>query len=376
MCKLKGLIYLSIIPLLLAGCWDKIELENRGFVIAIGIDKAEGGEPFAVSMAIANAEAIHKESAEGQKETIEKSQGETLASAMRNVDSQMSRKIYYGHTKVVVAGKDFLDDPDMLREAVDALERNNEINQKIVIVAADGKASDILGEELNGKPLVGVYISDFYKQNKKNAVSASKLDLEGLLKSLRMTGGALIPKIEVREKELKLGGAAVVKNLKLDGWMTEDEMRGFAWFRAQADGACVIAHYEADNDSIPVAFTANKSKCTISFSEEQGKPVCTIKLTVKGGIEEYKFLSRSLFDDEKIDLLEAAYETEISKELEQTFSLLQKKYEVDGFWLKEYLRKRNYPLYLKYADDWDNAYRQMIFVPEVSVSVTNTGANM
>ena len=36
---MKKLLFIILLPLFITGCWDKVEIENRGFVIAMGIDK-------------------------------------------------------------------------------------------------------------------------------------------------------------------------------------------------------------------------------------------------------------------------------------------------------------------------------------------------
>ncbi|WDU82605.1 hypothetical protein [Caloramator sp. Dgby_cultured_2] len=38
---MKRLIMLLLVPLILTGCWDKTEIEDRMFIYAIAVDKVE-----------------------------------------------------------------------------------------------------------------------------------------------------------------------------------------------------------------------------------------------------------------------------------------------------------------------------------------------
>ncbi len=369
----------------LTGCWDKVELENRGFVNAIGIDKfyedkktisfeksSDGTtNRFVVSMSLPSLDSLSgKGSEEAKNKSVKLAANETVSAAMRLVDSSSSQKIYFGHTKVTILGKEMLEDESLFRETIDALERNREISRKIIVVATEDKASSILEEDITGEPLVGMFISNFYKNNESSLALAYRQDLESLIRDLRSTGCTIIPKIDIKDKEVKLGGSAIIKDFKLVGWLDDQETRGYLWLKGEAKGAQITIPYE--NFYIPLR--VNKASSKLDFFENGESIVCTGKIKVEGSIEEFTFSNETLYDSKKIDALCREYEEAIKKEILNTNDFFQKQFKVDGFGFMDRIRKTNYEIFNKYRDNWNEGFQKIVLVPEVQVEITSTGS--
>ncbi len=374
-----------LLPLLLCSCWDKIELENRGFVISLGIDKYKKGEDaatfednaqknrFTVLMALPNVGALLGTGGKEESKSVKKAANETVSAAMRLIDSYSSQKLYFGQTKVVVLGEELLMDQNLLREAVDALERNRELSRKIIILSSKNSVEDVLKSSAPGEPLMGLFVSDFYKNNLSSAEMAFRQDLESMTRQLRFSGDVLIPQISLEgdgeKKDIKLGGTAVIKNYELVGWLDDKQTRGYLWAKENGKGAQVVAEY--DNTFIPLR--VNKNKAKISLYEENGTIVCHMDIKVKGVIEEYIFANSKISEPQELKALSKVYEDLVRSEVESIFNCFQNEFAVDGFSLQEELRKKNYALYLKNADDFESAFQKMKLTTSVDVEITSTG---
>ncbi|MCL2397218.1 MAG: Ger(x)C family spore germination protein [Defluviitaleaceae bacterium] len=380
--KHKGLKFLSkfgvvavVLFVLLSFNWDRIELESRAFVVTIGIDVAKDDDkPFEVSMNISDTAAMEQG---GDENPVVKrnASGESLAHAMGQVEAKISDKIYYGHTKAVVIGAEVLEDSDLLREVIDTLSRKNDINIKCIIMATDKTAAEILAAQPQEQGLLGVYLASFYNSNNANtASSVVKLDLEGLIVSLRAGQSAVIPKITLEgegdEEEVTIGGVAVVRDFARVGYIDEEDMRGFLWLTENGAGTQIAIETESGHTTM----LTSKSRARMDFYEEGGRLHCLARLNVEGSIEGALFMEEQLFDADNLAALEERFAGKIQGEMEDIFRILQKDFAVDGFGLKEKLRKKQWGLYQKYEEDWPLAYDEMIFVARVDLTIRNTGA--
>jgi len=247
-------------------------------------------------------------------------------------------------------------------------------------MAADGKASDILGTKPHQQGLLGVYLSSFYNSNDTNtASSAVKLDLEDLVAGLMVDGSAVIPRIMLDGKEdddaedskgdeFAISGIALIRDFALTGHIAEDAMGGYLWFLENAAGTQIAI----DVDEGHLTFLTTKSKAGARFYENDGKLHCHVTLKAEGSIEGAVFLKDRLFDAEVLTAHENAFAAKIHEELADIFYAFQEA-GVDGLGLHELIRKHRWALYQRF-DNWPQAFAEMIFTADVDVKIHNTGA--
>ena len=92
---------IALLPLLLTGCWDGRDPEDRAYVITMGIDKGEDG--LLVTFAPAKT-------TEGNAQSVYPVTADTLTAAVADADSRSSREVYLGQLRTVVFGKSLLAD--------------------------------------------------------------------------------------------------------------------------------------------------------------------------------------------------------------------------------------------------------------------------
>lgn len=368
---MKKLLLILTLPIFLAGCWDKVEIEDRGFVVSLGIDKfkddkaamfddGKNNNRYTVTMSLPNVETLVGTGSKEDSESVKTSASETVSAAMRLIDSYSSEKLYFGHTKAVILGEELLKDRELLKEAVDALERNRLLSRKLVVLATTDDVKTVLEAKIPGEPLVGVFLANFYRNSESTSAMTFRQDLEGMNRHLRYSGDVLVPQISLEDDKLKLGGAAVINDFQLAGWLNDKQTRGYLWFTGQAKGAEVTAEYEGGH----VPLHVNINKTGTYFYEDGGYVICRADIRLKGVIDE---LGHPV-DTHKLG---EVYERLIAEEVEQLFTLFHDELEVDGFGLCDRLRKENYGLYL--AHGGSDAYAGMRLVANVTLEITGTG---
>ena len=418
-------LYLIVfVCLLCSGCWDKVELENRGFIISLGIDKYDNGRQpnqtmegvnernrYTVSAVLPNVMDIKESAVSDKSKEVKTADSSTVWGCIQLMDAASSQKLYLGQAKLMVLGKDMLSDEVLLRQTLDAMERNRDISQKLYLLSTKERAESILRMQIPGEPMLGLFMVNYYKNNDGTGSFNFHKVLEKIIHDLSSTGCTLIPEIERRagteqdeddndndakdddgidaEKEgeknnenekgggrgkkeksdlIMLGGCAVIKDYKLAGWLNDMETRGYAWVMGNCRDTEITASYE--NGYIPLK--VNSSKSSIKFSQQDGKLVCSINVKVSGIVHEHDFGAADLYKPDN-QIIEAAFEQAVSNEILQTAARIQTEMGADVYNFKDLLRKKNHKLYLACSEDWERYFREMEIIPEVKVDIISIG---
>ena len=374
-------VFMLLILLLTTGCWDKEELENRGFVVSMGIDTFQSDAPtgridaqsgqnrYLMSMTLPSISELEGEGDEEAK-SMKKGSGETVSGTIRNISAHSSKKIDFGHAKTCIFGEEILSDESLFQEALDALERNTELNGKLIILATDERAEDILAAKVTDDPIIGLFISNFYKKNASSTAMAFRNDLQKLVQDLRNSGSAIIPKITLEDDKLHLGGAAVIKNVSFVGWLDDEAMKGYLWAKSSMLGEQI----SVEKDGIYIPLEVTKKKSDTMFTYQNGMLSCIYFIEAQGDIEEYTFSKGGLFNQETLSALERIYEQKIVDDVEKTWRIFQKKYQTDGFSLQEELKRKHYELYKTLETSWEDVFENMELIVLTDVRIQNAGA--
>lgn len=140
------LLLLLAFPLLLAGCWDRKELEEVAFVLMLGVDKGEESE-FAVTAAIAiPARMAGGDGGGGGGEekpyVVTTVEGPTVSGAMAMMSGYIDRRLSLDHTKALFMGEELAREGAL--RGLDEMIRFRQSRRTILYVVTKGKAVDFL----------------------------------------------------------------------------------------------------------------------------------------------------------------------------------------------------------------------------------------
>lgn len=357
----------------LSGCWDDREMEDRSYIITMGIDKSEKDNRYLITLAPAKLSAMNSGEEGSNSESSEKGivvEGDTIASAVRQADTYSSRQVYLGQLKTIVLGKELLQEKQYLQSVLDELERNQDISGKIILLGTEEKAGDCVNTILKQDSSTGLFIWDFYKNTAQDVAVTTKLDLETFLRELRSSeGNSILPKITATEQGIKIGGGIAISDYAFIGSLTNEEEQGILLLQGKGKGAVIDGIWQ--NSVIPMWIYRNKSD--MSFSEQNNKLICNIKVSVEGSAEGSSLESESILKSSSLNEIENVFEIIIKSEIENTIALAQKKYQRDIFDIATKLKKQNIALYQKYGTNADNMIQNMEFDISVNVKIRTIG---
>ncbi|MCL2855617.1 MAG: hypothetical protein FWE21_08365 [Defluviitaleaceae bacterium] len=337
--------------------WDRVEMENRAFVVVMGIEAGEGDKTsFSVYLSVVDAPALENGGEDAPK-LLYQAEGASLSHALSQAGGGMSDRLYYGHTKAIVIHKDALENPRMVREIADTLSQKGEINIRTIVMATDKPVSEILQTKPKGGNLLGTYLSNYFGGDGANVASlAIKADLEGFDASLRRDGTAVLPKITLEGggdgKEINIGGIFALKNFAYIDSIPEELLAGQIWVKENAGGMELVLD---DHTALQII----RSRPKITFAMGGDNLICHVKIQATGNLVGLHSLRNN-------SELNADFTKKIESQITTTHGLFQYM-GVDGLMLTETLHKKypNIPL---------QPIEKITIIPEIHLEIKAHGS--
>lgn len=304
--KLEMLIvYLCIPTLILTGCWGQTETEDRKYIVTMGIDNGKeysilsekydiiGSEgDFIVSMGAAEIKSdIGKES---EKHNVSFFRGKNTAEIRETANSYSENDIYFGQLKTVVFGKEVIRDSEIFKNMIYDIERSEKINKKVIAVAAENDAAEIIQNIMGKGEGNGMYIWNYYKNKDVKPDIGEYIDFEHLVKSMRNEEAIIIPKVSIRNEDIVLEGGSVINKTGYCGDVSKEVLNGLKWIEGDAKGEIV----SEDNISVRVLSQNVKSQmndgifhvdtsvdCVVENGQIKDKSINELKTVIKDKIE-------------------------------------------------------------------------------------------
>ncbi|MDI3279870.1 MAG: Ger(x)C family spore germination protein [Bacillota bacterium] len=425
---------LALASLLLAGCWDRREINDLAFVMALGIDK--GSRPgtfiFTAQVAVPSEFAASRGQGGGGDRGsplppvwITSVEGESLMDARRRLAEWGPRRDYYAHAEVVVLGEELARQG--IAEVLDFLQRHPEVRRTSHLFVAEGTAQSILQAHPRLDPIPGMAVRSLVRWSPL-AGTAQPVTLQEALCML-FTGRTqlVLPRLALttaleqppgqakptdaqggntseggantsegsssdgrREKggkgpakeagegappkphgsELRLMGGAVFKGDRLVGWLDRRETRGYMWIRGQKHGGITIV---SPTPAPPgrASIEIIRGRARLVPELVSGRLRMRVQVKEEGNVVE----SMAPLDFTKAELvrsLERRTATAIRGEIMAALQRAQKEYRSDIFGFGAAVYRRYPGLWRQIEQDWDRIYPDLEVVVEVTSRIRRT----
>ncbi len=361
--NIKILFITLIASLMLAGCWDSVEINKREYLYALGIDKNTDNLTFTAEIPKIN------EGSEEQRIVYTKESAdfaEFYAVSYLHSEKAISDRLM----QVIVLGEDVVRESETVKRIFDEIQRSPQINRRVKICIAKGKAQDIINTEIPGNPIVGRFLSDMLvKLKRENYQDIYTFD-EAIL-DIGKTGNALIPVVEVNDKSLMIERAAIIKEYELKGFLEPEEV------------ATVMVLLNPDKAKIPnininVEGT-NVSLGVVDLSMTKDFNLNSDKLTADYYATMYIYINSFITGSNKLE--DQSYLNKIKDEAkksfmavaEKTVDKLQHTYKTDILRIKDNLYKYHKQDYEKVMDKYDEIFEGADINIHLDLKIKSTG---
>lgn len=385
---IKG-IAVCLLPLMLTGCWDSTEVNNRSIILEFAIDKntdyvydktklLDEQAIYTISYTIPDFGKLSgTESLAKNVETHITVQAPSIASSIDDLETRSKNSVSFSHVKAIFLGEALLKDPILFKRTMDAISRDTLIARNVPILAVNGKASMTKHIENNEQPILGLYIMDYFN-NKERATSFFQKQLIGnYIKEMDDTGVSTMPVFHIEKFEnqkdtgqVDISGGAVIRNYELVGYLTKEEVRSQLFVEGMVKESPVNITY---GDNL-VTYNIKQENSKVKFNDTPDGPECLIEIKTDGSISEYvSDKGMKLTEDGVIDEIKNLLADEIIAQIKLGIDK-SKEMNIDFLGIGKEFYRYHPKLWSKYKAEWlDDVYQNMPISIGVNVDIQSTG---
>lgn len=362
---MKKTIYKCVAPLLfcmlLAGCWDRTEINDIAFVVSSAIDKKK--EQYRVALQIPLVGQLGGQTGGGGGTAgsktwyVDSASGTTIKEANNKLQTSLSRTINTSHRRTVVIGE------EMARDGVapifDILTRNPQNRLTALILVSRGEARDILNTDVQLEQFPAEMIRELAIMATNRPVFLSRF-MSDLLEKGSDAYAPVITASKTKpggkgKSNLKIDGLAIFKKDKLVDIFKDEHMTAALILLNQARQPEFIL--DLPNQMGKASIQLQKSNASFHTAEKNGKLSVTIEIRAKGIIME----NQSTYETRENDqfyIIQKALNKAIKEDVISTVHRLQKrKADPAGFqdrMIRSMAIKKNMR-----SKKWDDVYKDM-----------------
>ena len=373
--KIAVLLLAAVQLFLLSGCWNYVELDEQINVSGIALDVGREGKRLHLSVEIVT---VGKgEQSQFESHVIE-AEGDTVFEAIRQLMDISTKKLYFGHCKLIVIGESLARSG--IRELLDLPLRNHELRTTMNIVVARGcSGRDILLTKGLTTTIVSYRICDLLKTCEKFSGCAGR-DKDYQIYDMLETQGLeiTVPALERTqidgEDMARLCGAGAFSGDRLVGWLTEKQAAQLSLLRGEYKTGLVTIE-SADSPFYNTSFEIYKAKTDTKLSRAPDGTVTAevrVKLRVNVGEAQSKteFLDRA-----QTEKTAYALEKNVEHDLNHIADLAQHSYRCDIIGIGKRLKETDPAAWKALGPDWKTNFSKVRFRIRAEVVIISSGVS-
>ena len=377
--KLKY-IMIIFLPLVLTGCWDSVEINERHVVLEVAIDKNDTSKQsnaeaqdkrYEITYTIPDiAKLSGEDSLSENVKTAIITKSSTIATSVDEVERKTQNTVTFSHTKALVLGEELLKDRELFKATIDGLIRNMQIGRGTTILAVKGKAGELTQAKNPQNPIIGLYVMKFFNNSERPTSYAKQQTLGNLIKELQSTGVTTIPTISEQEGTVLIQGAVVIKDYELVDWMNKEQVRGELFVDGKIKEVPIVVKYKGEN----LTYNIEKEECKTSFNKNNGEWYAVIEIRVKGNITEFVSSEQNeLFNESSIREISNLIKEEINKQTQESI-VYSKEINVDFLNIGLEMYRKHPKVWELYKNQWLlSGYKNLPIKVAATVTIHNTG---
>jgi spore germination protein KC len=377
------LICAAIMLAVTAGCWNYRELEQRGLVCCVGIDRAAEAGKFKMTASVIRPGEVSSAGGQGgvvrAKEAYYTATGRTIFETTRNFLMQSNRRLFWGHNRNLIIGEAVAREGVFL--LIDRFIRGVEPRLRTWVFVAKGtEAKEIvetvakmesgLGPELDALikssatlsavPRIDLKLFTDRLNSKTTAAVAPRLELiragektdAGDYPGSSGPAGAAEPKLQ----RLRLAGTAVFKGDRLAGWLNKPESRGLLWVMGKAQSGIIVVKCPGDESNL-ASLELIELVSKIKPEKRDGKIMITMEIKTENNLVDQQGTA-DLSTPEALRSLGRRHATVVKNEIRAAIDKARE-YRADIFGFGEAIGRKFPQEWKELESRWDEAFQEL-----------------
>lgn len=276
----------------LTGCWNSRELNALSIVMGVGIDRAEQPGQVRITAQIVRPAEFGSSKSGGEGGSSgdafwnAKNTGDTVFATIRDMTNQVSRKLFFSHSRIVVFGKSLADKG--VQGSVDFFARDPEPRNTVYVLVAEGSAEEILDTKAKLEKIPAIKIANMVEGQAAAMSQASAVKLSDFIQRLMSKTTAPVATMigitgEGEDQVATITGTAVFKQDKLVGKLDKTEGRGLLWVLGEVKLSILVV--EGPDGSL-ISLESIRSSGKVTPEIRDGRVIMKIKVTEEGNVGE------------------------------------------------------------------------------------------
>lgn len=362
----------------LTGCWSSIELNNRSFVRMMLLDKAASGIELTLSFPLPNRLIPGQSGGTGELQgkpfTFVSATGDNISEAYRIVQSDLSRKITFGQTSVIVIGSELAKEG--ISQVLEFVAREPRFHINANLFITPGKAKELMLTPVVFERFPADILLAYTREHvtvdmtTKDCLAASYYGGDMIIPMLKFKAITIPSEKQKQQTWMGTDGAALFRDGKMVQVLNTYEMRGAKWILGKMKDAEISIPSPTDGKQL--SYMVNQSRSKIRPVLSGGELTFHIECEADASL----IASNSL-----IRLQEPGVERKLSQKLEAMIETRMKdaiesskRIGADIFQLSSYLDWHYPQEWRNRASHWREEYRSKIkVVPHAFVTIKRLG---
>lgn len=360
----------TLLCVLLTGCKGNYlpaanELDQFEIVQVVGIDKsAEDPSQVEVTFIMqTKTESSGKGSQGANVVTVLSSTGPTVFDAARRLKASCDKIIYFGQVDYFLIGEDAARED--FAKYYDLIQRGPEIrlSTKIYLIR-DTSAKEFLTATSSGEKFIADRLEGIKTDTDllSNTNEATVIDVTSMLD--QHMSATIIPALHCKdvenktstgkmpEKDIQIGGYAVIKNLKLVGFLDEDIALGYNFLTNRVN-SCPVNVRDSTGAYVSLEVIRSNTEVKAQFDGDQLTGV-TYRVHVFSNIEE-QHSQKDIYTDRELEELAAKQSAALRESMVRVVEA-SKEFQIDCTGLGQAISLRHPFKWDKLKDDWAQIY--------------------
>lgn len=375
------LLFVWLNVFFLTGCWDRKELNDLAIVTGMGIDEInEKKMELTVQLFIPKVVGSQmmgggSSGGEGSATLIRTGTGATIADALSNLQEKTPRKIFWGHTEVIVFGERVAKNG--IKKYLDFLSRHQHSRLRSKVFVSKGEAKEVL----NLMPPLERSSSEVLREL-ANLEALMDVTLRDTLQMLAgESGNAALPMIHILppmegKDQLQTIGyinqTAVFKKDKMIGHIDDRLTRGLLWLRNDIENAIITITPEKDKEQGKISVKLLLASTELIPVIKNGKWGITVRIMTENDV----LLNESqldLMDPTNISMLEKELEKDLESRIKETLEKVQKEMKADIIGFDKAFHQKYPKEWMDVQERWDEIFPSVEVKMDIKSNVRRTG---
>ncbi|MBC8016438.1 MAG: Ger(x)C family spore germination protein [Sporomusaceae bacterium] len=345
--RLVGCGLILIITLFISGCWDRAELEERRFILAVAVDRGDqglgpeeqdatkvetfvqphGSKRYRLSLQIMDIAPSRNDGTGGATGEIGtyvvSNTGESIFEMIRDMQGQVDRQLWFEHVQAIIISEAAVRQGG-LQPMIDYFRRDPETRGLTKMLITSGEARPFLEYQTPGGEPSGIFLANSLRLYRKNPhVPGYRTDVGDASRSTDNKSRVLIARVELVDNVVKLGGMALFKKGKFVGYVDEYATKGGKFIGGLEKSAIITAECPEHPGKI-IAFEIFRHNTKLKPHINGENIYYTLDIAMRGNLGENQCgRQHDIMDDEVIHKLEELFAEEVKGNVLYTLHIYQ-----------------------------------------------------